>query len=577
MRRCRRAIRKGKVGSRDKAVRRLGDLHACESGAISIVAAASLTVLIGLLALSFDFGVAYIAKRQLQQAVDFAALKAVTDPSNAASLAETTVADNVDPSSLANPVSAVAGQYPPSGYNWTNIGSLPLAARFVPGGSPGNALQVSAQENVPVYLARLFYSGNWSVSAQATAYNQALTQLTVGAGAMAIDNQQSTVNNALLSSLLGTNISLDAVSYQGLVNANVRLFNFLDALATIAGTPQGDYSALLATNVTFADVVAALTAAISADPTLAGSADALNTALNALNTQIGAASPFTLGSLLQLDDVTAAHAVGSELNLFAFLQASAEAINATSQPTTVVSIPLTDGSITLRTAVTEPTQSSAIGGVGITASTAEIRLYMTITPAAPINVLGMPIAVQFPIYLTSIGGQATVTGLDCPGPDPAEATVTVSAQAGPASASTADIDTTALYQSVPPTMQPAQIAYMAGLVKITASGTQTLNSSPATLTFVSPFSASDTQRVSWPAPLSSIMTNLVTNDSYSVTALGLPIPTSVVMNQLTPLLNLLAPEADAVIADTLGALGASVAYMDVTVPYVRCSNPVLAQ
>lgn len=534
-------------------------------------------MLTGLFGLSIDVGVAYVAKRQLQQAVDFAALKAVTDPTNATSLARTTVADNVDPSSLTEPVSVVAGQYPPPGYDWTNIGSLDVASRFVSGGSQTNALRVFAQEKVPLFLARLFHRDDFKVSAQATAYNQPLTQVTVGAGALAVDSQQSTANNALLSSLFGTSISLDAVSYQGLVNANVNLFDFLDALATITGTAPGNYSALLSTNVTFSELTDALVATISSDVDLASSATALNTALNALNAQVGAGVPFALGSLIQLGDVTSARAVGAQLNVFGFIQASGEAINAISQPTTVVTIPVTGGSIKLRTAVTEPSQTSEIGGVGIVAKTAEIRLYMEIVPTSPITVLGSNVAIRFPVYLTSIAGQATVTALDCPGPDSANATVVVSAQTGPVSASTADIDTSSLYQTLPPATQPAQIAYAAGIVKVTASGTEAISNPPVTLTFTSPFSSSDTQRTSLSSPFSTVTQWLVTNDSYTVTALGLPITPSVVTNQLTPLLNSIAPSADALIGDVLGALGASVGYLDVTVPYVRCSNPVLAQ
>jgi len=549
----------------------------CERGAIAILAAASLIVLVGLMALSIDVGVAFFAQEQLQQAVDLAVLKAVTDPTNATSLAQTTVDDNVGAGTLSQPLSVVAGEYPPPGYDWATIGTLDVASRFSPGGDAPNALQITAQRDAPLFLSRLLYSGTMPVSAQATAYNQPLTQLTIGTGALSVDSQQSAANNALLSSFLGTNISLDAVSYQGLANANVDMFGFLDALISITGGTSGDYSAILNASVTLPEVMNALAATVASDSGLAGSASTLTTALDTLGSETNTLGPFTVGSVIQLADITASRAVGAQLNLFAFLTASAEQINASSMPTTTVSIPVTGGSITVQSAVIEPAQSSVVGGVGISASSAQIRLDIDIVPASPITVLGTNIAVQFPVYVTSLAGEATVTALNCNGPDSANATVVVSAQDGPASASSENINSSALYQSIPPAAQPAQLAYAAGLVNVTASGTQSITGSPQTLTFSAPFSSTDTQTVSLSQPLSTVMTYLVTNDSYSVTALGVPIPTSTVMSQLTPILDAIAPEADGVIGDLLSALGASDAYMAVTVPYVRCSNPVLAQ
>jgi uncharacterized membrane protein len=59
--------------------------------------------------------------------------------------------------------------------------------------------------------------------------------------------------------------------------------------------------------------------------------------------------------------------------------------------------------------------------------------------------------------------------------------------------------------------------------------------------------------------------------------LGVPFPTSVVTDQLSSILSAIAPSVDTLVGDILKGLGTELGYMDVAVPYVRCSNPVLAQ
>jgi uncharacterized membrane protein len=538
---------------------------------------ACLILLAAIFSLSIDAGSAYLAKERLQDAVDLAAIKAATDPANAAALAQATVSDNVGAANLTQAVAITSGRYPPTGYTLANIGTLDLASRFEPGAAQPNALRVTAQRNVPLFLTSLFFSGGVPVSAQATAYNEPLTQVTIGTGALAVDSAQMTANNTLLSGLLGSSIVIDAISYQGLIDTNVKLFGFLDLLAVATGTASGDYAALLSLNVTLTEVIDALIATVQADPDLPGVAAALTASLQTLRGQVGTVGSFNLGSILQLSENSTSKAVGAELNLYALLRASSEAINQQNDTLTTVNVPVTGGTITLRLAVVEPAQVSVVGGVGIVARSAQIRAYLEVAPIAPITVLGVPVSLRFPIYVTGLAGQATVTALDCAGPDAATANVDVTAQAGPISGSTADIDTTALHQTTPLATQPALIAYLAGLLRVTASGNTSINGSPHNLSFVAPFDSSNTQRVPLSSPFQSIAAYLVANDTFTVTALGIPFPSSVVMNQLTPILNAIVPQVDALIGDLMEAMGIAIAYMDVSVPYVRCSNPVLAQ
>jgi uncharacterized membrane protein len=531
----------------------------------------------GLFSLSVDAGSIYLTKRRLQESVDLAALKAVTDPSNAATLAQSSVAANISAAYLTEPVAVASGRYPPTGFTLANIGTLPVNGRFEPGAAQPNALRVTARAKAPLFLTRIFFADDITVSAGATAFNQPLAQITVGTGLLAVDLAQSGANDALLSGLLGSSISLSAVSYQGLANANVRLFGFLDALATVTGTPAGDYEALLAANVDYSDLTSALISAVQADPDLAAVAGALVATLNTLGAQAGSTGSFALGDVLSIADEASAKAAGSKLNLFALLRASAEALNQSGGSTTSVDIPVTGGSIGLRLAVIEPTQMSAIGGEGISVESAQVRAYLEVNPIQSMNVLGIPVSIRFPIYFEAASGQATVTSIACSGPDTAMAQVGVSAQPGLASTTTADINTANLHQVAPLATQPALISNVAGLVRVTATGSWTISGAAQDLTFTAPFDASNTQRVPLASPLQSVLATLLASGSITVTVLGLPFPISIVTNQLAPILNAIAPVVDTVIDDLLEAMGIATAYMDVSIPYVRCSNPVLAQ
>lgn len=562
---------------RDSWLRPLASFRRTEHGSASIIIAAVLLLLAGIFSLSVDAGYLYLSRRRLQAAVDFAALKAVTDLSNATTRAQSAVEDNVSASSLDGPVTVVEGRYPPLGYTTATLSTLPVDARFEPAAAGPNAVRVSAHVTVPLYLARLFYGSGAHVFAQATAYNTPLTQLEVGTGALSIDTSQSAIFNALFSGLLGASVNLNAVSYQGLADTNVRLFDFLDAMAALTGTAPGDYEALIGATVTYTNVLEALRTAVAADPDLASVANAVTTTLSNFESQTASAGSFRLGNILNISGNDSVKAVGSVVNVLAMVRAAAEGVNTAAGSVFPTTLSIAGGTVSLRLAVVEPTQMSAVGGAGITASSAQVRIYAEVDPTAALNILGQPVSVRFPIYIESLSGRATVTSLTCAAADASSAEVDVTAQSGPASASTADVDTTSLYQTAPLATQPAQVSYAAGLVKVTANGGETITGDSQDLTFVAPFDSSDTQRVPLTSPLDTVMSSVLASTNFTVSALGVSFPSSLVTSQLGPILGTVASPVDSLIDELLKAFGIQTAYTDVTVPYVRCSNPTLAQ
>src|SRR5580658_7830400 len=65
-----------------------------QSGAISLVAALSIMVLLAIAAIVVDIGSLYFARRNLQSTNDAAALAAVQDPNNASAVAASVFANN---------------------------------------------------------------------------------------------------------------------------------------------------------------------------------------------------------------------------------------------------------------------------------------------------------------------------------------------------------------------------------------------------------------------------------------------------------------------------------------------------
>jgi len=120
----------------------LGD----KSGAISVIAALSIMMLLALAALVIDAGSLYFARRSLQATNDAAALAAVQDWNNANAVAAGVFAQN---GYSGQSLTVTTGTYTPDE-------SLDADARFVPSGSDVNAVRVIATLQQPNYLGSIF-------------------------------------------------------------------------------------------------------------------------------------------------------------------------------------------------------------------------------------------------------------------------------------------------------------------------------------------------------------------------------------------------------------------------------------
>ncbi|MCO6056575.1 pilus assembly protein TadG-related protein [Pseudomonas sp. MOB-449] len=248
-----------------------------QRGAIGLMATATLLLALMTLALIVDAGRLYFEKRKLQRVADMAALESAAGSgfcgSQAASLAQTNALALAQASATRNGYGGNLG----SGSNRVSIGYVDLDGAgqrrlFQASTSRIEAVQVHATQDVP---ASLVLGGLWgrrlTLQADAVARRSALAGFSLGSGLASLDSQQSSVLNSLLGNLLGTTLSLDAVSYEGLANARLNLLELNQNLPAAArlDLSAGNVQQLLDTRLSLDQVLDATVAAANARETLA--------------------------------------------------------------------------------------------------------------------------------------------------------------------------------------------------------------------------------------------------------------------------------------------------------------------
>lgn len=550
---------------------------ACRKGTVALIQLAGFVLVAGILSLGVDAGSLYLGKQQLQGAIDVAALKAVTDRDNAATIVLDTLSSNIDTGTLTGAPTIETGRFPPTGMDLTAAAALPVEDRFEAGAASPNALRVTAQATEELYLARLFFGETTTVGASAVAYNRPLVQVAASNGGITVDSDQSAALNGLLSGLFGASVSLSVASSQALVDADVSLADFLGALAAEIGISADDYQAVLEANVTFTEVVDALIAAVAGDPALAGVAATLTAALTEIRNDVGGTAPYALEDIITLDADDPDSATGARINLYDLVRANGEVVRILGGGPVEIALPILGGTVRVWTTPVEPTRFSAVGEVGVTVRTALSRTYVVIEPIALFSLLGKQTQVRFPVLIEMAPGTAQVTSLDCPGPVSAGATAGVHAEVAAATATLADIDTSQLGSVLGPAIDPGVLVDLLGVVRVTATGSTSVAAAAEDLTFTAPFTLANAQSVEPGGTFTGLTSTLIGSMTLDIDFLGLPLPLGLVTGPLNGILNAVASKADALLELLFGAMGVEAGAMQVAVPYVRCSNPKLVQ
>lgn len=276
-----------------------------ERGAVTLLAALMIVVLMVSGAFAVDLGMTRVARSDVQALADVVALDLARNIDGRTADQLKPVLDAALATSVARNVTVFGDGAPDVSYE---LGTM-VSGRFTPvtsGSAVPSTVQVEAHTSVTYGFARLFSDdeeGDATQTADAESSSTACFKL--GTFVAAVRSGDSTVL-APLDDLLG--VKLDLVSYQGLANADLRLEQ-LAAVASI-GSPEH----LLTSNITYADLLQAMAEALSKE------GNGNNTvALQALGKLISSSTTASVG-LIKLGDVlhvapTDVAALQAELNV----------------------------------------------------------------------------------------------------------------------------------------------------------------------------------------------------------------------------------------------------------------------
>ena len=326
-----------------------------QSGSVATLGALWLMVAVICLA-TIDIGNVFWQKRELQKIADLAALAG----------ASVTTRQECGPSAQQNAVrnGALTSEVNAECGNWSKSRAGTTASdMFVAGQDPFNASRVRMTRAVP-FLFVWQTSGNSSrtVEAQAVAWRpQPAAALSIRTTLLKVDSKNSPILNAVLGGLLGSNLSLDAVGWNGLVNTQINLLQFLDFLAPRVGVNVGNYDQLVNADVSVGVLLQAMVDAVQQGGNTA------NVAVQALNQLVTAALgvpalTLKLSQLLNLQTGLDSSALDLGLNVFDLVQGAIQVGNGNSALAGAVAVPI-PGLVNLNVflKVIEPPQLSAVG------------------------------------------------------------------------------------------------------------------------------------------------------------------------------------------------------------------------
>ncbi|WP_292080666.1 MULTISPECIES: TadG family pilus assembly protein [Brevundimonas] len=481
-------------------------------GAVAVIAAVAGGLLCLFTAAVIDLGVLVLHTRRVQAAADLAALSAVRNLAQGegavSRAAQATVEANVAPD-VSVTVATALGVYTPDPAKARND-------RFMTGGVKPNAARVEVTSRAPMFFTPLLLGRDQvRVTRRATATTGGGTPkatISIGSRLARLDGG---VANQVLGGLTGSKMSLSVMDYRRLIDLDVNLLGFTDALATDLGVQVGDYDRLLATQVDAGRALRVL-------ERLAGGQDG-----GGRDRQIA----LNLGVPVGLADLKTSLAIGERPNRSPWLTVTA------------------DGQPIIRTA--------------------QARLYVRAKTAQSLSGLAR---VELPILIELAASEARLKSLSC---DPTHA-VEVDVRPGLARASIGVVDEAKLGDfKTPLAPQRATLLSVLGLVSITGKAdVDAADTGFRPLRFDA--GDIDNQRIKTMASrgfASGAVASLLARLDVDVNVIGLGLGLGDLTKALGRLLEPLGPVLDGALNPVLDLLGLKLGEADVTVHGLSCPTP----
>lgn len=336
-----------------------------QRGAIGLMAAATLSLALVLMLLVVDTGRLYLEQRKLQRVVDNAALEAVSRGGTclpgltAASYAGQSAVRNGYTIDTSNTLSTTCGTLvtAATGLRTFSVDATQAAAVKV---AASRTVTTSFAGGVQALFSATPVSLNTTLNASAVAAKPqpTIAQLNIRSTLASIDTAQSNILNPLFSGLLGGNVNLTALGWNGLLNTDINLLKYLDQLAINLNVAAGNYTQLLNTQATVTQLIQAAATVVQ----LNGATAQVITALGQLQIAAINAAPVKLGDILQLQTGTTAAGLDANLQLLQLIQGVVQLANSKSAVAATLPVNVLGlANVTVRVKVIEPPQFSAIG------------------------------------------------------------------------------------------------------------------------------------------------------------------------------------------------------------------------
>nr|WP_297747880.1 TadG family pilus assembly protein [Hydrogenophaga sp.] len=311
---------------------------------------------------STELGHLFHMKRELQKATDLAAL------AGAGGLLANRCDDAIDAarhSANGSGPSDPARNLPASfsleaaevrcGYWAPDVADDGSGRHFEADRTPFNAVRVSLQKTPPLLLPAIPGNAPRTIQVEAIAARQSpQAALTVRSTLLNLDSTQASLLNQVTGALLGSAVNLSAAGWNGLLQTQVRLLDYLVAL----GATAGDYESVLDSRITLARLfdVAAELLQRDGHALQASALQQLGTAAAVRNADI------RLGDLLSVASGTPASALNMDVQVFSLVQSTIQLANGENAAAANLAISLPGlAGLTSQIKVIEKPQHSAIG------------------------------------------------------------------------------------------------------------------------------------------------------------------------------------------------------------------------
>lgn len=543
---------------------RLGGIWKNERGAVSVMVAASMAMLLASAALAIDLGSIYLHSRKLQGAADLAAIAAASDLPRATAAVEATARANGFTTDLTATVTPG---------HWVNDPKVAPAQRFTASGVDPDAARVTLKSQAPLYFGQAILGrASTPVTRTATAARADLASFSIGSRLASLNGG---VANALISTLLGGQVNLTVMDYNGLANADVDLLSFVKALRTRADLGVGGFEETLDADIALPTVLSALSDTLTAGGNAAAAQSVKKIAAAAdVGRKVKLSALLDLGPYAHQSHVAGVNSARVEVSAMdlagAVLTLGQEGrqvkldLGATVPGLADVDVWLAIGERPANSPWIAITDKNTV-----IVRTAQTRLYIE----ASVGASGLGVAqIKLPLLLEVASAEAKLSSLSC-----ANGSVNLAVAPSVGKLAIAEINTAKLNDFKTPLTRTTATLVSLPLVKVTGEANVDLGGAQwKTVGFSrSEIQAGAIKSVSTSNIVSHTVSTLLGDLQLDVQLLGLGLGLGNLTQQVNSLLAPVGAPLDGVVNLLLGLVGVKLGEADVRVSGLRCGQAAL--